>query len=268
MFKCLNFVRYLIRYFNNCPVSFFVFVHFVAIEWITLFLIFGDLSPPSLLHHFFVLSKMNRPEAFITTGLLIFVLTACDEQQQPVFQEENITQATTSYHCTYSDNTSKNCKCPIQFELNDSSTLTHIKGEFYKSETGHLYEKTWADRELKGQDRLSSVLYFNGCLSQEIDPLTFEPLDDSWYAKDKNYVYYYRPMSGGMQISIINSADASTFKLLPGHYKYAVDKNAFYNETKIIEGFLPAKTKQKLDNKGRVCEMTCNNKNYDFELVN
>lgn len=200
---------------------------------------------------------MNRFEAFITVGLLIFVLTDC---QQP-------TQTEISSHYVYSDGIAEKCKCPLQFELNDSSKLTHIKDLFYKSKTGHLYEKTWADRQLKGQDTLSSVLYFNGYISQEIDPSTFEPLD-GWYAKDKNYVYYYRPVSGGMQISKIDTADARTFKLLPGHYKYAMDKNFFYDETEIIEGFLPASTKQELDTKGRLYEITCNNKKYKFELVN
>lgn len=208
---------------------------------------------------------MNKPEALITIGLLIFVLTACHEQQQPVSQKKNITQTAISYHYAYWDDTTKKCKCPIEFKLNDSSKLTHVKDEFYKSETGHLYQKTWAQRALKGQDTLSSVLYFNGYLSQEIDPSTFQPLD-GWYAKDKKNVYYYRPVSGGMQISKIDTADTRTFKLLPGHYKYAMDKNFFYIEIQIIEGFLPAKTKQKFDNKGRVSEITCNNKKYNFEL--
>lgn len=207
---------------------------------------------------------MNKPVAFITIGLLIFVLTAC---QQPISQKENSTKTVGILHGVYSDGTSKKCKCPIEFELNDSSKLTHIKDLFYKSETGHLYEKTSALRQLKGEDTLSSVLYFNGYLSQEIDPLTFEPLD-GWYAKDKNYVYYNRPVSGGMWISKIDMADAGTFKLLPGHYKYAMDKNYYYNETRIIEGFLPAGTKQKTDSKGRICEITCNNKKYNFELEN
>ncbi|MEI9956710.1 MAG: DKNYY domain-containing protein [Ferruginibacter sp.] len=64
---------------------------------------------------------------------------------------------------------------------------------------------------MQGQDTLVDVTYFNGYFSQEVDPLTFEPLD-GWYAKDKNYVYYYRPVSGGMQISKIDTADSKTFK--------------------------------------------------------
>ena len=214
---------------------------------------------------------MNRLGTFIIVGLLIFLLEACNgktqNKQQPATQKENISQTTISYHSVYSDDTSKNCKCLIQFDLNDSSKLIHIKDQFYKSATGHLYEKTWSQQLLKGQDTLSWVLYFNGYFSQEVDPLTFEPLD-GWYAKDKNYVYYYRPLSGGMQISKIDTADTKTFKLLAGHYKYAMDKNFFYDEPQIINGFTPSKTILKLDNKGRVSEMTSNNKTYKFELVN
>ncbi len=152
-----------------------------------------------------------------------------------------------------------------QLELKDSSLLTHIKGQFYKSKPGQLFERTFGQKEIDGH--LTDFEYFNGYISQEVDPLTFEPLD-GWYAKDKNYVYYYRPVSGGMQFSKIDTADSKTFKLLAGHYKYAVDKNFFYDELEIIEGFVPNKTNLKFDNKGRAIEMTCNKKIYKFELVN
>jgi hypothetical protein len=215
---------------------------------------------------------MNRLETFIIVGLLSFLMTACNgrgqnKEQQPTTPKENVSQTPISYHCVYSDDNSKNCKCQIQFDLKDSSKLTHIKDEFYKSATGHLYEKTWSQRQLKGQDTLNWILYFNGHLSQEVDPITFEPLD-GWYAKDKNYVYYYRPVSGGMQISKIDSADTKTFKLLAGHYKYGMDKNFFYDEFQIIDGFIPSKTNLKYDLKRRAIEMSCNNKSYKFELVN
>ena len=157
------------------------------------------------------------------------------------------------------------CECSAQFKLKDSLNLVHIKDQFYKSKTGHLYERTVGLKEVNGH--LIDNEYFNGYFSQEVDPLTFEPLD-GWYAKDKNYVYYYRPVSGGMQISKIDTADTKTFKLLAGHYKYATDKNFFYNERRIIHGFIPSKTNLKLDKKGRVIQMTCNSKTYKFELVN
>jgi len=160
---------------------------------------------------------------------------------------------------------SDSCGCSSQFELKDSLNLTHIKNQFYKSKTGHLYERTIGQREIEGH--LIDVEYFNGSFLQEVDPMTFEPLN-GWYAKDKNNVYYYRPVSGGMQISKIASADRKTFAILKGHYKYGFDKNHYYDETEIIENFIPSKTNLKLDKKGRVFEMNCNKRNYKFEIVN
>jgi hypothetical protein len=214
---------------------------------------------------------MYRLENLFYFGILCFALTACEGQPQNKQQTSSAvdtTQFTTNIkHCVYSDDSSKLCQCPAEYQLKDSLKLTHIKDQFYRSKTGHLYEKTIATKRVQGQDTLVDVTYFNGYFSQEVDPITFEPFD-GWYAKDKNYVYYYRPVSGGMQISKIDTADPKTFKLLAGHYKYAMDKNFFYDEPEIIDGFIPGKTNQKLDNKGRVIEMTCNNKTYKFEIVN
>lgn len=71
-----------------------------------------------------------------------------------------------------------------------------------------------------------------------------------------------------MQIIKIVSADTKTFQLLAGHYKYAQDKNFFYEDADIIEGFIPGKTILKFDNKKRVIQMTCNKKKYKLETVN
>ncbi|MBG8552380.1 DKNYY domain-containing protein [Hymenobacter guriensis] len=159
---------------------------------------------------------------------------------------------------------SDNCGCLVQLELKDSLKLVHIKGQFYKSATGHLYERTVGQQEVDGH--LADHEYFNGYFSQEVDPLSFEPLD-GWYAKDKKYVYYYRPLSGGMQILKIDTADIKTFKVLAGHYKYAVDERFFYDDSEIINGFVPSKTKLKFDGKGRAVKMTFNSKVYEFEIV-
>jgi len=141
----------------------------------------------------------------------------------------------------------------------------HVKDLFYLK-GGHLFQLTTAQVD-EQSNPLHWREYLNGDIPQDLDPLSFEQMD-GWYAKDKNYVYYYRPVSGGMQISKIDTADTKTFKLLAGHYKYGVDKSFFYDEPQIIEGFIPSKTNLKLDNKGRVIEMTYNNKTYKFELVN
>jgi hypothetical protein len=211
---------------------------------------------------------MNRRGTLIIVGLLTWLGAACtgrtgQEQHKQANQKENVNPMSISYHCVYAGDSSKNCKCPIQLDLKDSSKLTLIKGRFYKSATGHLYEKNWSQQQLAGQDTLTEVLYFNGYFSQEVDPLTFQPLE-GWYAKDKRHVYYYRPVSGGTQISKIDTADTRTFQLLAGHYRYARDKNFFYDEVEIIEGFIPAKTHLQMDDKGQVIEMTCENKVYKF----
>jgi len=215
-------------------------------------------------------TKMYRLKTIFYFGLLcLFILTACKERTQNEEQKTFVTdtaQITTSpKHSVYSDDTSKLCKCSAEFELKDSLKLTHIKDQFYKSKTGHLYERTLAQKEVNGH--LTDYEYFNGYFSQEVDPLTFESLD-GWYAKDRNYVYYYRPVSGGMQISKIDTADTKTFHLLAGHYKYAMDKNFFYDEPQIIVGFIPSKTNLKLNSKGRVIEMTYKKETFKFELVN
>jgi hypothetical protein len=209
---------------------------------------------------------MNKYHTTITILLLSVLLTNCKEHK-PNKIEQLTKEITILNHCVYSEDTTKNCHCPAQFNINDSSLLTHIKDQFYKSKTGHLYEKIWSQQQLKGQDTLSWVLYFNGYFSQEVDPKTFEELN-GWYAKDKNYVYYYRPVSGGIQISKIDEADTKTFKMLSGHYKYGKDKNNYYDESGIIKGFHISKTSEYKDNKNRIKQIQSGNKIFKFELEN
>jgi hypothetical protein len=210
---------------------------------------------------------MNRTSVYVFFAFIVSMLLACNYQKQKTPQANSKVKAEKkpiAHHDVDSDDTTKICKCPAQFELTDSSLLTHIKDRFYESQTGHLYEKTIALRKVNG--RLTEIEYFNGYFCQEVDPQTFTPLG-GWYAKDKNNVYYYRPVSGGMQISKVDGADNKTFKLLQGHYKYAMDKNFFYDDTQIIEGFSPAITKQVLNNKGEVTTIICRNKKFKFYLV-
>ena len=203
--------------------------------------------------------NMNIIKITISIFLFISILVGCGQTKI-----DKTSQVVTIIHTDFSSlDTSKNCKCEIQFELKDSLKLTYLKSKFYRSKSGHLYERTFALREINGL--LTECEYFNGHISQDIDPYTFKVLD-GWFAKDKNNVYYYRAVSGGMQISKLDSADTKTFKLLNGHYKYAVDVNHFYDETEIIQGFSPNKTKLKLGNKEQVLEMTSENKKFEFEL--
>jgi hypothetical protein len=147
------------------------------------------------------------------------------------------------------------CKCPVQFELADSQQLTHIKHVFYKSKTGHLYERTMGATEIN--DHLVDYEYFNGQIQQEVDPLTFRPLEGSWYAIDKQNVYYYRPVSGGMRIYKIDGADVKTFKTLDKHhYRYAKDKYHFYQDFNIIENYYPKSTVFQRDERGKTISLS------------
>ncbi len=209
---------------------------------------------------------MKRILILTSIGLILFLQIACvhNNDGKKMLQTSNqIKTATDLNHGISSENTSKICNCPVQFELKDSLDLTHIKNQFYKSKTGHLYEKTVAVRELNGH--LTDVEYFNGYFSQQVDPLTFETLE-GWYAKDKSNVYYYRPVSGGMQISKIDNADPKTFKILSGHIEYAQDKDAYYHGLSIIQGFVPNKTKEKTNNKGEVIFLKSDKKTFKLEL--
>lgn len=188
---------------------------------------------------------------------LLFFFAACSENKsktkysQP--SAENILKK---------DNR-KSEKYPAQYELQDSVQLTHIKNIFYRNEFGFLYEKTMAQRELDGS--LKDVEYFNGIISQEIDPNSFQQIGDSWFAKDHKNVYYSRPTSGGKQITKIENADANTFKILDGNYRYAVDKNNFFYETEKMKDFIPSKTEQIKDKEGKVVTLIMKNKKVNLE---
>lgn len=154
-------------------------------------------------------------------------------------------------------------KHPAEYALKDSVKLSRIKNDFYKNDYGFLYQKTSAQKEFNGH--LKDVEYFNGVIAQEIDPNTFQQIESSWFAKDHENIYYFRPTSGGMQISKIKSADIKTFQILKGNYKYAVDKNNFYKETDKIEGFIPLKTEQIQDHSGKVIKLKMANSEMNLE---
>lgn len=154
-------------------------------------------------------------------------------------------------------------KNPAEYELKDSIKLRHIKNEFYRNKYGFLYEKTLAQKEYNGH--LKDVVYFNGVIAQEIDPNSFQQIDDSWYAKDNENVYYYRPTRGGMIISIIDNVDIHTFKIIEGYYRYAVDKNSFYYENEKIKGFIPGKTELINNKNGKVIKLKMRNNELILE---
>lgn len=148
-----------------------------------------------------------------------------------------------------------------KLELTDSSLLTHIKGQFYKNKSGQLFEKTYADQEVKGIDTLVSIQYFNGQIPQEIDPLTFVQLN-GWYAKDKNFAYFYRPTSCGMLVIKLDSADVKTFNLLAGHYNFAADKKHIYHQSELLNGIDLNNLKIITDEKGFVTKLISGKNSY------
>ena len=142
-----------------------------------------------------------------------------------------------------------------QYDLEDSNKLTLIKDLFYKSKSGHLYQRTIA--QVVNFDKSDSLMwreYFNGTIPQDLDPETFEQLD-GWYAKDKNFIYYNRPVSGGMLISKIENADFKTFKVLKGHYQYAADKNHVFEDMNEIDKLNPTSLKINYDQEGKIVSL-------------
>ena len=192
---------------------------------------------------------------FILLIVLLFCLTNCNEQRQdkiPKSEQQKDNNPKTE------EITKNNL---AQLELKDSSLLTHIKGQFYKSKQGQLFERTFADREINGVDSLVSVEYFNGKLPQDIDALTFEQLD-GWFAKDKNFAYYYRPTSGGMLTVKLEKADSKSFKILAGQYLYAADYKHVFKETEILENVNPQKMKIIKDKDGKIVKLISGQTTY------
>lgn len=109
----------------------------------------------------------------------------------------------------------------------------HIADLFYRDSTGHLYQKTVAQIEVAGVDSLVDTIYFNGAIPQDLDAVTFKELN-GWYAMDKRNAYYYRPTSDGMVILKLPHANVSTFRVLEGDYRYAVDAEHVYIDGQLV----------------------------------
>jgi DKNYY family len=153
-----------------------------------------------------------------------------------------------------------------QYDLADSNMLVHIKDQFYQSKGGRLYERTFAQRVGEGVDTLMWVEYFSGQIPQDLDPLSFEALD-GWFAKDKNFAYYYRPVSGGMLISKLTDADAKSFQVLKGDYRYAIDKTNVYEETQVLKGLSPAALQVLRNSKGNIINLVSGSASHAVEPV-
>jgi hypothetical protein len=123
----------------------------------------------------------------------------------------------------------------IELSFSDSAELQAVANNFYRNRSGHLYNKTVANHEIDEEDTLVDIPYFNGMIPQDLDPYSFEPIGDSWYAKDKKHIYLYRPTSGGMLIRKVDSVDYASFKPLESAYgSIAKDKQHLIYEGNIV----------------------------------
>ena len=170
------------------------------------------------------------------------------------YSNDNTQQANPTEKLETPTETKRNIDTLKEFKLADSFHLTHVKGDFYKGTSGHIYQRTFADQQAGGPDSLMKVEYFNGVLPQDIDPFTFKELD-GFYAKDKNFAYYYRPTSGGMLIAKIEEADVKTFAVLQGHYKYAVDKKYVFKDGSIIDNLKSSTLQIERDSSGKIIKL-------------
>jgi DKNYY family protein len=148
---------------------------------------------------------------------------------------------------------------------NDTLKKYHQIRELFYTKDNHLYQKTIAQIvNVNQNDTLHWKEYFNGEIPQDLDPMTFNQLD-GWYAKDKNFVYYYRPLSGGMLISKMEDADVNSFEILPGHYRYAKDKNHVFEEMNIINQLTPTNLKINYDRNRKIISLQCGATIYKTE---
>lgn len=149
--------------------------------------------------------------------------------------------------------------------LADSTQMVHVHGRFYRNGKGHLFQLVTGGFEVKGSDTLVDSSYFNGHIPQDIDAASFMELD-GWFAKDKNYAYYYKPVYGGMLIAKIAGADAASFKVLEGHYRYAADNKHVYEATEMVQGLDPQQLRVVKDTSGRIIKLVSGKQQHTVGL--
>jgi len=133
--------------------------------------------------------------------------------------------------------------------LKDSAKLVHIKNQFYRNKVDTLFEKMYAPKNPIDLD--AGAIGFFRITNQQVDPLTFEVIDDSWFARDKNFVYNYRGNDSGMFCITIPEADVKYFKLLPCNSGiYGADRKHVFKEAEIIEHLDPLNMRVITDKEG------------------
>lgn len=136
----------------------------------------------------------------------------------------------------------------------DSAKLTHVKNQFYRDKKGRLFDKM--DAPLQADNIDAGLVTFFRLTDQDIDPLTFETIDGSWYARDKRFVYEYRPNDSGMICIKMENADVRHFKLLSDNSgQYGADRKHVFEETDIIKHLNPLNMRVITDKEGHLLKI-------------
>ena len=117
-----------------------------------------------------------------------------------------------------------------------------IRDGLHKDEKGNLYFKTkdWSQED-SPVDRYIYVVYSERFradgikeMKAVIDPDTFKAIGSSYY-KDKSNLYYFKEMSDGGTMAIVDGADLNSFKIIKATTDSdAKDKyNSYYQGRKI-----------------------------------
>jgi len=145
--------------------------------------------------------------------------------------------------------------------LKDSAKLVHIKNQFYRNKNGVLFDKMDAPKNPIDID--AGVVTFFERTDQNIDPITFEIIDDSWYARDKNHIYYYKPSDSGMSCETMEKANVKYFKLLGNSGDIGADNRHVFNNGNLMEHLDPLKMRIITDKDGTLKKIISGSYIYD-----
>jgi hypothetical protein len=193
---------------------------------------------------------------YLTTGLItLFFLLSCNSDKNSNHKERNISISKNLLPDTLSE-----------IAITDSANhLVRVKGLFYKGRSGHLYLRTWYNKDVAGIDTLVDGEYFNGTIPQDIDPYTFNQFD--LYAMDKRFAYFCQPTSGGLAISKIDNADITTFKAWGDPESIAADSKHVYIHGNLLKGIDPSKTQKIINKEGVITGLRCDNIDYPDSIL-
>ena len=139
--------------------------------------------------------------------------------------------------------------------LRDSAKLVHVKNQFYRNKAGKLFEKMYAPKNPIDLDE--GIITFFRITNQDVDPLTFEVINgNSWFARDKNFVYNYRGNDSGVFCITMRQANVKYFKLLSDNSGvYGADRKYVFEEDEIIKHLDPLNMRIITDKQGHLLKI-------------